>query len=54
MTNGEINILKSGYYSITAQLHNKDGNPGKWIRTNIVVTKPNDDDDDEGSIRARR
>ena len=37
MTNGEIIIQTRGYYSIIAQLHNKNGNNGKWIRTNIKI-----------------
>lgn len=36
-TNGEIIIQTRGYYSIIAQLHNKHGNKGKWIRTSILI-----------------
>ena len=36
-TNGEIVIRARGYYSIIAQLHNKHGNNGKWIRTSILI-----------------
>ena len=34
---GEIEIITSGYFAINAQLHNKHGNSGKWIRTSIKV-----------------
>ena len=42
---GEIVIKKSGYYSIVAQLQNKHGNNGYWMRTNIKI---------DGSVKAKR
>ena len=36
-SNGEITIQYSGVFLITAQLHNKHGNSGKWIRTTIKI-----------------
>ena len=36
-SNGIIIIQSTGLFSITAQLHNKHGNSGKWIRTTILI-----------------
>ena len=36
-SNGIIIIQSTGLFSITAQLHNKHGNSGKWIRTTIYI-----------------
>ena len=42
---GEIVIKRTGTYSIVAQLHNKHGNNGYWMRTNIKIN---------GSVRSKR
>ena len=42
---GQIRIKQTGYYSIIAQLHNKHGNNGYWMRTNIKVN---------GSVKSKR
>ena len=35
MKNGLITVNTAGFYSIVAQLHNKNGN--KWIGTNLII-----------------
>ena len=36
-SNGKIIIQTPGVFSITAQLHNKHGNSGKWLRNTIYI-----------------